>query len=246
MDLKRLQKNWDELCKIDPLWAILTNSKKSNNRWELVDFLKTGSDEINLLLLYIKSLGISLNYCWKALDFGCGIGRLTQALASHFNETIGIDISAYMIKKAKMENKYNSKCSYILNEKENLSLFKNNCFDFIYTSIVLQHMEPQYAKKYIQEFLRILKPGGTLVFQIPSAKKQLMWKILYFIKSVLPSSLLIIYQKVRKKAKIEMYGIKKWEIIEILEQENIKIIDVIENWKSGKNWISFQYCITKI
>ena len=34
--------------------------------------------------------------------------------------------------------------------------------------IVLQHMEPRYAKAYVAEFLRVLRPGGVALFQLPS------------------------------------------------------------------------------
>jgi SAM-dependent methyltransferase len=37
----------------------------------------------------------------------------------------------------------------------------------IYTSVVLQHMEPQLSIRYLREFARVLRPGGILVFQIP-------------------------------------------------------------------------------
>lgn len=34
--------------------------------------------------------------------------------------------------------------------------------------IVLQHMEPRYARAYIAEFLRVLRPGGVACFQVPA------------------------------------------------------------------------------
>src|SRR6185436_3396874 len=40
---------------------------------------------------------------------------------------------------------------------------------FIYSRLVLQHMEARYAKAYIAEFMRILAPGGALVFQLPDS-----------------------------------------------------------------------------
>ena len=37
----------------------------------------------------------------SALDFGCGIGRLSQALAEHFDQVYGVDISPKMIELAR-------------------------------------------------------------------------------------------------------------------------------------------------
>ena len=41
--------------------------------------------------------------------------------------------------------------------------------------VVLQHMKPEFAKAYLREFARILKPNGVLVFQLPS-EPSFTWK----------------------------------------------------------------------
>lgn len=171
MSLKELQKNWDEFGRTDPLWAILTWPGKEDNKWQIDEFFKTGTEEIDLVMRYVQSV-YSISY-GKALDFGCGIGRLTQALTNYFDDVYGIDIASSMIESANRYNKYEKKCHYILNEENDLRLFENDSFDFIYSNIVLQHMKPEYSKNYIKEFLRIMTPNGITVFQIPSEKKSL-------------------------------------------------------------------------
>jgi SAM-dependent methyltransferase len=171
MELKELQKNWTEFGRSDPLWAILTLPDKRNGKWQLHDFFQTGEQEIAGLLHDVQELRLPLRR-GRALDFGCGVGRLTQALCCHFEHCWGVDIAPSMIKLANKYNRYGPRCSYILNEADDLGIFADNHFDFIYTTIVLQHMEPRYSRKYIAEFLRILAPGGVLVFQIPSERIQ--------------------------------------------------------------------------
>src|SRR5262245_23455853 len=73
-----------------------------------------------------------------------------------------------MLRLANEFNRHHSRCSYRLNTTNDLSLFSDDYFDLIYSNIVLQHMEPEYAKNYIREFLRVLAPGGLIVFQLPS------------------------------------------------------------------------------
>ncbi len=167
MELKDLKKNWDAFGKQDPLWSILTDRTKKGNKWELEDFFKTGEEEIESILKYTESLGSSYSRR-RALDFGCGVGRLTQALCKYFDECSGVDIAPSMIELARKYNRYGDKCKYYLNEANDLRLFEGNTFDFIYSKIVLQHMKPEYSTNYIKEFLRVLAPGGLLVFQIPS------------------------------------------------------------------------------
>ncbi|MBD1905968.1 class I SAM-dependent methyltransferase [Funiculus sociatus GB2-A5] len=167
MELEELKRNWNEFGRRDPLWAILTNPTKKGNKWEPDEFFKTGEEEIESVINYINSLGIAYSRK-KALDFGCGVGRLTQALFHYFDEACGIDIAPSMIELARKYNRYGDKCQYYVNESDDLRLFKDNSFNFIYSKIVLQHIRPEYSKNYIKEFLRILTPGGLMVFQIPS------------------------------------------------------------------------------
>ena len=167
MQLKELQKNWDQLGREDPLWAILSMPDKINNKWEIGEFFKTGIEEIEGVIRHAGSLGAPLKRT-RALDFGCGVGRLTQALCRYFENCCGVDLAPSMIKQARKYNQYGARCEYYRNETDGLPIFQNESFDFIYSSLVLQHMKPGYSKKYIEEFLRILSPGGALVFQLPA------------------------------------------------------------------------------
>lgn len=169
MKFEQLQVNWDKFGKVDPLWAILTNSEKRNNKWNVDEFFRTGEAEIDGVIQYINSLQLPRRR-QKALDFGCGAGRLTQALCRYFDQCYGVDIAPSMIELAEKYNRYGSKCHYYTNSAQDLSLFEDNSFDFIYSNIVLQHMEPEYSKNYIKEFIRVLAHDGLLIFQIPSER----------------------------------------------------------------------------
>ena len=81
MNIKELKKHWNRFGETDPLWAILTQPDKKGNRWKLDEFFRTGEGEVATIMDYVRSLGINLRRS-RALDFGCGVGRLTQALAN--------------------------------------------------------------------------------------------------------------------------------------------------------------------
>jgi glycosyltransferase involved in cell wall biosynthesis/ubiquinone/menaquinone biosynthesis C-methylase UbiE len=166
---RKIQQSWDRLGIEDPFWAVLTNPGKKGGRWSEAEFLDTGRHDIRAALQRITALGIGLNF-EKALDFGCGPGRLTQALAGHFREVHGVDIAPSMIAKAHELNKYGDRCVYHLNDRPDLRLFDANTFDLVYSWLVLQHMPRQLALGYISEFARVTKPGGVMVFQIPDRR----------------------------------------------------------------------------
>ena len=122
--------------------------------------------EISGVLDMAGGLGLSVKR-GQALDFGCGIGRLTQALTPEFEVTFGVDVSPEMVDKARSLNQFGDRCKYVVNCTEDLAIFANDSFDFVYTSNVLQHMLPRYMKKYLSEFVRVLKTEGVLIFHVP-------------------------------------------------------------------------------
>lgn len=269
MELKKLQFNWNKLGEIDPLWAILSFPDKEGNKWNIRDFFATGEQEINDVIATVKSFGIKTPL-QRSLDFGCGIGRLTQALATHSEEVHGVDIALSMISKAQEFNSDTSRVFYHLNTVDNLRLFPDNYFDLIYSNIVLQHIEPSYSKKYIQEFLRVLLPGGILIFQLPenistSIEKNrdntpISWRhnfknrLRHIISSILPLQIIDFYRFIvygniaSKRANMEMYGVKKEEVISLIKEwsENIEILDIKNNDSVDEKWISWCYFITKV
>jgi SAM-dependent methyltransferase len=161
---------WDRHADHDPLWAVLSEASKSSRRWDIARFFQTGASEVASVLYQLESRGLELAR-GSALDFGCGVGRLTQALAAHFSRVTGVDVSPRMLALANDFNGFPSRVSYVNNQRNDLSVFGAGAFDFIISNIVLQHVAPELALGYIGEFFRLLAPGGALVFQIPSHRR---------------------------------------------------------------------------
>ena len=163
---------WEHAARQDPLWAILSDPVMRGRRWSLSDFFQSGAREIALLGYQLRRLGRSPKP-GRALDFGCGVGRLTQALATRFDHVVGIDVSPTMIQLAQRLNRYPEKVRYVLNQAPDLSQIESASVDFLYSDIVLQHLEPERARVYLTEFMRLLPVGGIAVFQLPSVKRPL-------------------------------------------------------------------------
>src|SRR4051812_6346752 len=128
------QKYWDGHAAIDPLWAVLSFPDK-RCRWDLQDFMKTGEREIALLFHRFAELQLAPPSA-RALDFGCGVGRLTQALARRIDRVTGADISAVMIDHARALNQYPDRLDYICTAERGLDTLPSRSFDCIYSNIV--------------------------------------------------------------------------------------------------------------
>jgi SAM-dependent methyltransferase len=171
MDLEELQQHWNEFGRTDALRAILVNHPLCvAGRWDPERFFETGRREIDWLMSQSERLQAPARR-ERALDFGCGVGRLTQALCSWFERSCGVDIAPSMIELAGAYNQFGARCQYRLNSTNDLRQFPDQEFDLVYSNIVLQHMEPRYSTAYIREFVRVLRPGGLLAFQLPEQWK---------------------------------------------------------------------------
>ncbi|ALO34847.1 malonyl-[acyl-carrier protein] O-methyltransferase BioC [Colwellia sp. MT41] len=93
------------------------------------------------------------------LDLGSGTGFFTDLLAGSYEQVIGLDISTKMLNFAKEHR--NKKIIWLEADAHDIPL-KDNSIDFIYSNLVIQWFEP--LDEAITEMLRVLKPGGLLIF----------------------------------------------------------------------------------
>lgn len=109
-----------------------------------------------------------------ALDFGCGVGRLTLPLAKRIKRVVGADISQKMLAEAeKNSEKFGLKnVSFVLNDN-NLDKIKEK-FEFVHSFIVIQHIKPVLGEKIFKKLVDLVKENGIgvlhLTYNHPGAK----------------------------------------------------------------------------
>ena len=164
MNRDRHRQDWDRLAEADALWAVLTKPGTKGGRWDVDEFFATGEAEIAHVLTVAGPLGRPSRRA-QALDFGCGVGRLTRALAGRFDVVVGVDVSEAMIDQARRYNGAYRTCEFRLNTDGDLRQFDSASFDFVYSNIVLQHLRsvPEITA-YLDELIRITRPDGLVVF----------------------------------------------------------------------------------
>jgi SAM-dependent methyltransferase len=167
MTLDRIRADWTRLGADDPLWAVLVRPEARHGKWDPEAFLATGRAEVAAALDRATQLGAQPgDRC--AVDFGCGAGRLSQALAAYVDEVVGIDVSEPMLETARTLDP-EGRVQFVLNTAENLAFLETGTVDISYSSLVLQHLPPPLARGYLAELVRVLRPDGLLVAQTATA-----------------------------------------------------------------------------
>jgi ubiquinone/menaquinone biosynthesis C-methylase UbiE len=165
--LSRQQRDWEDLAAEDLYWSILSSSSGRFRDRESEEFLESGRIEIGRALERGEALGLPRAQR-RALDFGCGAGRLTRALSERFGDVVGVDISEPMVAEARRVN--GNAARFVVNTGPELRGFADASFDLVYTSNVLQHIpDAGLIRSYVSELARVLGPGGLLCLQLPSA-----------------------------------------------------------------------------
>lgn len=160
---------WEDWGTVNPLYAILTDPKYRHGGGDVQEFLRGGEDSVKEILTETDRLGIGRGRD-AALDFGCGVGRLTGGLANHFEDVTGVDVASTMLASARELHANRTNIAFVSNQHDDLRWIADSSLDFVLSLLVLQHLDSIPAiETFLREFVRILKPGGAIVFQLPSS-----------------------------------------------------------------------------
>lgn len=149
--------DWRELGSTQPYWGVLTHPdfRTENLTPErLAAFYASGVQYIDDLAGRLER-ATGTKPGGRALDFGCGTGRLAEAMSAHA-QTTGYDISPGMLAKAREQG---GKAQYV-------DVLPEGPFDWINSFIVFQHIPPERGMALIEQLLARLAPGGHVSLHV--------------------------------------------------------------------------------
>jgi len=100
----------------------------------------------------------------RFLDFGCGPGRIVKTVAPRVKEYVGVDVSAGLLSIAKEHHAEYTNVAFIQCNGVDLQGIDDNSVDFLYERLVFIHIRKEHIIHYLDEFYRVLAPGGILRF----------------------------------------------------------------------------------
>jgi SAM-dependent methyltransferase len=154
--------DWNEIAKTEPYWKVLSHEEfKSPTEDALARFFLTGEHDVGYTAtIFEKHFGdFSPN---SALDFGCGVGRLTCAMQKYAKRIVGVDIAETM----RTISSANMKKRGIIDFEILAEIPTEEHFDWVNSVIVLQHIPPIRGYKLIEKLWDVVCPGGYFSIQL--------------------------------------------------------------------------------
>ena len=127
-------------------------------------FWKGGFEAVDEIL---DSVGVGLNPEDDVIDIGCGVGRLTRALADQTRHVVGLDVSGEMLARARRLNQRIENLSWELGSGTNLEPLPSDSADLCFSHVVFQHIpDPEITLNYVRDMGRVLRTSGRAVFVV--------------------------------------------------------------------------------
>jgi ubiquinone/menaquinone biosynthesis C-methylase UbiE len=164
-NLPQSNKEWQAWGERDPLYGVIPQPGRERDGatpWTDEEFYQTGRNDWEELLQRWRRYGVERESC---VEIGCGAGRLTRHIAQDFAEVHGLDVAAGMIDYARQHVPANVH----LHMTNGTSLpVPDHSVTAVFSVIVFLHFDRiEYAAAYFREMARALKPGGTIMIQMP-------------------------------------------------------------------------------
>jgi len=164
-DFEKLYDDWRKIGEEKPYWGVLTNDLflPENIDDNIENFYEKGRKDVRNL----RKIAREIDFFFEGkriLDFGCGVGRLSLAMAPYAASVVGVDISEGQLKEARKNCKYGN--VEFRQSSDDLTKLDIGFFDGITSLLTLQHNRPPLIRRFVDQLLQLLNPGGHAFLHI--------------------------------------------------------------------------------
>jgi 2-polyprenyl-3-methyl-5-hydroxy-6-metoxy-1,4-benzoquinol methylase len=180
---------WEKFGKDDPYYGVWTDARFSEENLSddvRAEFFESGKLYMRDIMRRVNELFPDKAEFHRAMDFGCGVGRLAIPLAEYADHVTAIDVSRSMLEEAadNCVRQHVSNVEFALSDDELSAVGKG--FDLIHSFIVLQHIPVKRGERILRELLARLAPGGICILHMTYDKTLERHRLVAFLKENIP------------------------------------------------------------
>lgn len=159
----RMREDWNRRAEEDAEYYVAFGRRNQDD----AEFFSSGAYLAGLLVQEFRRMPEVRRDERRALEVGCGMGRLMRHLSRHVGEIHGLDVSDEMIRRGREKLSDVPNAYLHRTDGADLAAFADESFDFVYSFAVFQHIPSRdVVIRYLEEAARVLKPGGVFRFQV--------------------------------------------------------------------------------
>lgn len=232
--LERTGRYWEQVGREAPHWSVLTQDRFRPDAigTNLDTFYATGRNDAQLVEGVLTRHGIAPEALPRAVEFGCGVGRVTLALARLFDRVTGCDISATHLALAAAQAEARIVDNVAWHRSTAAApMPPGQGWDFWFSRIVLQHNPPPVAAHLLRLAFAGLRPGGVAMFQMATHRVGYAFSVRDYLAAAAdpPAMEVHILPQAAIFALVREAGL---EVLEVREDTHVVAPDTI-NWLSN-------------
>lgn len=217
----KVSAQWHYLGETEPHWSVITSQSYLQEHLgegeNHAAFYASGVAELKVFDVALARAGLSGLVFGTCFELGCGLGRVTAALAARCQHVVGIDISANHLGLAKQYAQSQGLSNVHWHHSTSVDeVAPVGGFDLLYSRIVLQHNPPPVMLHLLNRLLGQMNPGGVAYFQLPTYCNRYSFRIDSYLAT-------------DNMTNMEMHYLPQSALFEVLARNSCQLLELRED-----------------
>lgn len=169
MSVRNTDADWHAISSAEPYFGVLTDPrflKQNLTDAATHDFYQSGGSDVEWAIGNIRTRFEPSFRASHAIDFGCGVGRHSFALAEHADRVTGVDVSPTMLAIAERARIQRGLASVAFRDG-----LPDEPAQWVYSCLVFQHIPPARGYDLLRDLLARLAPRGIASIQLTTHRE---------------------------------------------------------------------------
>jgi 2-polyprenyl-3-methyl-5-hydroxy-6-metoxy-1,4-benzoquinol methylase len=154
---------WEDYAVNDAYFAVSTFDKfrsKNIDEKAKAEFFDSGRVHVDEIWSELENAFDTKIYPKRAIDYGCGVGRILLPMAERCEKVTGVDISPSMMAETMRNAEAKGLQNVQVQSADEFMMTDSDTYDFLHSYIVLQHIDPSIGYAIIRKLVERLAPEG--------------------------------------------------------------------------------------